>query len=169
MQMIKLLKSGLHLSDLKHKIEGGVPARACRPNLEQQIRAEQRVRSVLCFAREIELRRQNRAMRSLQTHVIMTCSTRIQARHNRLESVPSGGIGELVSPATKAFEIVGALAIGMPEVDQSSGYGPYLTVKYNAREPYRGAGYARFAEVGFQRRAWPEKGTSGFLWRQFEL
>ena len=130
------------LHRLKHKIEQGNPVRACGPNLEQEIRAEQRVRGVLCFGRKIELRRQNRAMRSLQPHVIVTGTTRIQAGHDRLKSVPSGGIGELMSPAAKPFEIVCALGVGMPEIEQSSGNGTCLTVKYKAREPYRRAGYA---------------------------
>ena len=108
-------------------------------------------------------------MSRLQTHVVMTGPTRIQTRDHGFERVAAAGIRKLMSPTAESLQIVLTVAVGVPEIEQSAVDWLASTVKNEAGQSARNARYARFAEVGFERRIGPEKRSRRFLCCELKL
>jgi hypothetical protein len=74
-----------------------------------------------------------------------------------------------VSPTTESSQIVFTVAVGLPEIEQSAADWFASTVEYESGQSARNTGYARFAEVSFERRIGPEKRSRRFLCCELEL
>ena len=108
-------------------------------------------------------------MRRLQAHVVMTGPTRIQTRHDRFEGVPAAGICELMSSTAETFQIVLAISICVPEVEESAANRLASAIENRTRNMARNTRQTRFAKVSFQRRVRPEKRSRRFFRCQFKL
>src|ERR1700759_83459 len=88
------------------KIEAAYSFRFYLPHLDQQVGPEQRIFVVAFLPRKVQLCGQDRAIGRLNPNVVVPGSSRIQARQNRFQCVPSTGIRKLMSPATETVQIV---------------------------------------------------------------
>jgi hypothetical protein len=139
------------------------------PYFKKQIRAKQRIGRVSGFSRKIELGAKTWAVWRLQADMVMTGSSRIKTGHNRFKRVPAIGIRELMSPATETFQIVFALAVRMPEVEESAGNRLALPIEYKTRHPAQSTRQTRFTEVRLQRRVRLEKRPRRFFGCEVKL
>src|SRR5215217_6710064 len=85
---------------------------------QQQLRPEQLVLLIIWLAGKIELCRQIRPRRLLKLHMKMPGSAGIAAGDNRCEAIYPVVAGKLMPPTAVAVVIIGAVVIGMPEVDE---------------------------------------------------
>jgi len=145
------------LRHFQNEIEGCQMNGVGFPDFQKQIWTKQRIGSILGLIRKIELGAKTWPMCRLQADMVMPGSPRVQTRHDRFQGVAAIGIGELMSPAAKRFQIILAVRIRMPEIEKSSADRPALTIENKTRHPGWNTPQTRFAEVSPQGRVWSEK------------
>jgi len=89
---------------------------------QQEFAAKQRITRVSGLLWEVQLRDElaPRA-RGAQLDVEVARAARVQSREDRLESVASAGVGELVPAQPEAVIVVGARGVGVPQVERPLG------------------------------------------------
>jgi hypothetical protein len=82
---------------------------------------EDAVRGIGRFVWEIELRRENRLVRSLGQNVDVPRASGVETRNDRLQHKPSFIVSKLVAPQPVANVVVDPRIVGLPEVEQCAG------------------------------------------------
>ena len=136
-------------SGLKHEIEISEATLLRVTKIQQQVAAEEEIRGIARFAGKVELRSENRPGRGLEPDMIMPGSTRIDAGEDGVKLVSAVSLTELMPATTKTCEIVLAVRVRMPKVEQRSFYRLSFQIEHKASQGHKNPCYPRFTKVIF--------------------
>ena len=107
------------LAEIQNEVEAGDLAAARAAQGHDEFGIKNRVSLVAGLFGKIELRRESRPIRGLNSYVKVARASRVESRHDGLKAVLPGRVGKLVATKPKAGVVVRAVSVGLPKINQS--------------------------------------------------